>query len=57
MALHECGSPDIFRLARVALEAAIRSEADLVELLDPRAVAMSVLPQRADIGSAAGHVG
>jgi hypothetical protein len=39
------------------LEAAIRSEADLVELLDPHAFAMSVLPQRADIGSAAGHVG
>jgi hypothetical protein len=57
MALRECGSPDIFRLARVALEAAIRSEADLVELLDPHAVAMSALPQRTDVVSAAGHVG
>jgi hypothetical protein len=56
MALRECGSPDIFRLARVALEAAIRSEADLVELLDPHAVAMSALPQRTDVVSAAGYV-
>jgi hypothetical protein len=57
MALRECGSSDIFRLARVSLEAAIRSESDLVELLDPRAVAMSALPQRTDVVSAAGHVG
>jgi hypothetical protein len=33
MALRECGSSDIFRLARVALEAAIRSESDLLALL------------------------
>jgi hypothetical protein len=57
MALHECGSSDIFRLARTALEAAIRCEADLVELLDPRAVAMSALPRRTDVVSAAGHGG
>jgi hypothetical protein len=54
MALRECGSSDIFRLARVALEAAIRSEADLVELLDPHAVAMSALPRRTDVVSAVG---
>jgi len=57
MALRECGSPDIFRLARVALEAAIRSEADLAELLSPDAIAMSALPRRTDVVSAAGHVG
>ena len=57
MALRECSSNDIFRLARVALEAAIRSEADLVELLPPDTVTMSALPQRTDVVSAAGHVG
>jgi hypothetical protein len=50
-------SSDLLVLARAALESAIRCEADLVELLDPRAGAMPALPQRADIGSAAGHVG
>jgi hypothetical protein len=34
MALREYGSNDIFRLARVALEAAIRSHADLIDLLN-----------------------
>jgi hypothetical protein len=34
MALRECGSPDIFRLARVALEAAVRSESDILQLLN-----------------------
>ena len=57
MALRECGSSDIFRLARVALEAAIRSEADLIELLPPDTVAMSALPRRTDVVSAAGYVG
>ncbi|MGB6400465.1 MAG: hypothetical protein WBF73_32990, partial [Bradyrhizobium sp.] len=52
MALRECGSSDIFRLARVALEAAIRNEADLIELLPPDAVAMSALPRRMDVVSA-----
>jgi hypothetical protein len=33
LALRECSSYDIFRLARVALEAAIRSEKDLLALL------------------------
>jgi hypothetical protein len=31
----ECGSSDIFRLARIALEAMIRSESDLAELFRP----------------------
>jgi hypothetical protein len=57
VALRECGSNDIFRLARTALEAAIRCEADIVKLLDPHAVAMSALPQRTDVVSAAGHFG
>jgi hypothetical protein len=57
MALHECGSSDIFRLARVALEAAIRCEADLVELLSPDAMAMSALPRRTDVVSTTGYVG
>jgi hypothetical protein len=56
-AFRECSSNDIFRLARVALEAAIRSEADLVELLDPHAVAMSALPRRTDAVSPTGYVG
>jgi hypothetical protein len=34
MALRECGSNDIFKLARVMLEAAIRNEHDLVDLLN-----------------------
>ena len=53
-ALRECGSSDIFRLARVALEAEIRSESDLVELLNPHTVAMSALPRRTDVVSAVG---
>ena len=57
VALRECTSNDIFRLARVALEAAIRSEADLVELLSPDAIAMSALPQRTDVVSPTGYVG
>jgi hypothetical protein len=36
MALRECGSPDIFRAARVCLEAAIRSEFDLLALLETK---------------------
>jgi hypothetical protein len=39
------------------LEAAIRSEADLIELLPPDAVAMSALPRRTDVVSVAGYVG
>jgi hypothetical protein len=56
MAMRTCG-PDIFRAARVCLEAAIRSESDLIELLSPDAIAMSALPRRTDVVSAAGHVG
>jgi hypothetical protein len=36
MAIAECGSPDIFRLARVCLEAAIRSENDIAALLETK---------------------
>jgi hypothetical protein len=54
MALRGCSSSDIFRLARVALEAAIRSEADLIGLLPPDPVTMSALPRQADIVSAVG---
>jgi hypothetical protein len=57
MALRECGSSDIFRLARVALEAAIRSEADLIELLSPDSIAMSAIPRRTDVVSPTGYVG
>ena len=58
LALRESYSTDIFVMARKALEAAIRSEGDLLVLLDPparstpqraRAVDMSALPKRADI--------
>lgn len=34
-AMRECRSNDLFRLARVAVEAAIRNEGDLLELLTP----------------------
>ena len=54
MALRECSSNDIFRLARVALEAAIRSEADLLELLPPDTDTMSALPRRTDVVGAVG---
>jgi hypothetical protein len=57
MALRECGSSDIFTAARAVLEAAIRSENDLIELLSPDTAAMSALPRRADVVSPAGHVG
>ena len=42
--MRECRPYDIFVLARVALEAAIRNEADIIELLPSSAVAMSALP-------------
>jgi hypothetical protein len=51
------GAAPLFRLARVALEAAIRSEGDLIELLSPDTIATSALPRRTDVVSAAGHVG
>lgn len=55
-ALRECRSNDIFVFARAVLEAAIRGEANLVELLRRDAAVMSALPRRADIVSGAGHV-
>jgi hypothetical protein len=56
LALRECSSNDIFRLARVALEAAIRSESDLIEMLRPDASAMSALPPRTDVVGGAAQV-
>jgi hypothetical protein len=56
MALRECGSSDIFTAARALLEAAIRSENDLIELLRPDTAATSALPTRAEVVSVAGHV-
>jgi hypothetical protein len=56
MALKECGSGDIFIAARAVLEAAVRSENDLIELLSPDTAAMSALPRRTDVISSAGHV-
>jgi hypothetical protein len=55
-AMRESGSRDLYVLARVALEAAIRCEADLLELLSPHAP-MSPLPRKADVASLAGNVG
>jgi hypothetical protein len=45
-------------LARKALEAAVRDEADLLAILDdvPMIAAMSALTRRADIGAAADQV-
>jgi hypothetical protein len=55
--VRECHSNDIFTLVRVTLEAAVRSEADLIELLPPDVGAMSALPRRTDVASGAGYVG
>jgi hypothetical protein len=55
MALRECGSSDIFTAARAVLEATIRSANDLIELLRPDTAAMSALPPRTDVVSAAGY--
>jgi hypothetical protein len=49
MALRECGSSDIFTATRAVLEAAIRSESDLIELLSPDTAATSALPRRTDV--------
>jgi hypothetical protein len=54
-AIREVYSTDV--MARRALEAAVRNEDDLLELLPPDTVTMSALPQRTDVVSAAGHVG
>jgi hypothetical protein len=56
-ALRECRSNDIYTAARPVLEAAIRSENDLIELLSPDTAAMSALPRRADVVSPACHIG
>jgi hypothetical protein len=57
MALRECSSSDIFTAARAVLEAAIRSESDLIRLLSPDTAAMSASPRRPDIVGVANHVG
>ena len=57
MAIRECGSNDIFVLARAVLEAAIPSEDVLMELLSREPAAMSALPPRTDVVSTARHVG
>jgi hypothetical protein len=56
MALRETRSNDTFVVARAVLEAAIRSENDLIELPSPDTAAMSALPPRAAVVSVAGHV-
>lgn len=54
-AIHETyASGDCYLIARRALEAAVRDEADLLELLRPN-TAMSALPRRADVVGAAGY--
>jgi hypothetical protein len=57
VALRECSSSDIFGLARTALEAAIRSENDLIELLSLSTGAVSALPRKAEVVGVSGHVG
>jgi hypothetical protein len=56
-AIREVYSTDFYVMARRALEAAIRNESDLIELLPPNTVAMSALPRRTDVVSPAGYVG
>jgi hypothetical protein len=56
-AIRETYSTDSFIMARRALEAAVRNEADLIELLPPNTVAISALPRRTDVVSATAHVG
>jgi hypothetical protein len=53
MALRECSSSDNFTATRAVLEAAIRSENDLIELLSPDTAAT---PRRVDVVSPAGYV-
>lgn len=62
--MRESRSNDLFILARVALQVAIRDEADVGELLldppvqrRPLGVTMSALPRKANITSAVRHVG
>ena len=56
-AIREVYSSDFYVMARRALEAAVRNEVDLLELVPPDTVTMSALPRRTDVVSAAGHVG
>jgi hypothetical protein len=49
-------SSDLLVLARVALQAAIRNEGDLIEPLSPDALAMSAFTQKADIVGTVGYV-
>jgi hypothetical protein len=55
-ALRECRSNDTFTLARIALEAALRSESDLIDLLPSDAAAMSALTRRTVVVGGIGYV-
>jgi hypothetical protein len=55
-ALRECRSNDTFTLARIALEAALRSESDLIDLLPSDAAAMSALTRRTHVVGGIGYV-
>ena len=54
-AMRESGSRDWLTLARTALQAGVRTEGDLLAILDgaPMIAATSALPRRADIGGVA----
>ena len=53
-AIREVYSTDLYVMARRALEAAVRNEDDLLELLPPDTVTMSGIPRRTDVVSAVG---
>jgi hypothetical protein len=55
-ALRECPSNDTFTLARIALEAALRCESDLIDLLPSDAAAMSALTRRTHVVGGIGYV-
>ena len=55
-AMLDSRSSDLLTLARVALEAAIRSDDDLRDLLPQAVVAKSSLPRRPDIVGPSGYV-
>ena len=63
LAIGDSTSRDLYILARVAMEDAIKTEADLLALLpqreplSPRTAGMSGLRPTPDISGAAGHVG
>lgn len=56
-AIREVYSTDFYVMARRALEAAVRNQGDLLELLPPDAVTMSTLPRRTDVVSPTSYVG